>query len=500
MATELDALQLNFTASTSGAETSITRLIGKLQELSNSIGLINSGNFVANAENMVQSMNEIKTVADQTNSSNLKNIASGIKSLANSAKNISDGSNIRSFMENVASGLSELSDINTDFGGIKSLFNSISKLGTVDAGTALEKTATGLKSMQGITLPNFANAESFTEFLRGLGSKRVVAASGAITQLATGLRQFQGMSINVSGLSELAQAISVFGRKTAQTALTTIPQLATAFKDLITTLSTAPQVSRNVIDLTNALANFVANLRNVGGGATTASNGLRLFGVTASRTSKKTFSLASAIGKVYATYFLLFRGIRKIKDAIDISADLTEVQNVVDTSFGQMTDRVEEFAKSSVRDFGLSELSAKRYASRFQAMGVAMAIPAKSISEAQQQLNSINPVLAERGYSDVADSMADISLNLTKLTADMASFYNVAQEDVAKDLESVFTGSTRPLRTYGLDITNATLAEWAMKNGLDANIKSMSQAEKTLLRYQYVMANTSAVQGKLLVA
>lgn len=34
-----------------------------------------------------------------------------------------------------------------------------------------------------------------------------------------------------------------------------------------------------------------------------------------------------------------------------------------------------------------------------------------------------------------------------------------------------------------------------MKNGLDADIKSMTQAEKTLLRYQYVMANTSAAQG-----
>jgi hypothetical protein len=44
-------------------------------------------------------------------------------------------------------------------------------------------------------------------------------------------------------------------------------------------------------------------------------------------------------------------------------------------------------------------------------------------------------------------------------------------------------------------LTNATLQEWALKNGIDANVKSMSQAEKTLLRYQYVLANTSAAQG-----
>ena len=45
-----------------------------------------------------------------------------------------------------------------------------------------------------------------------------------------------------------------------------------------------------------------------------------------------------------------------------------------------------------------------------------------------------------------------------------------------------------------LDLTEATLAEWAMKNGLDANIKSMTQAQKTMLRYQYVMANATASQ------
>lgn len=93
------------------------------------------------------------------------------------------------------------------------------------------------------------------------------------------------------------------------------------------------------------------------------------------------------------------------------------------------------------------------------------------------------------------DSMADMSLNLTRLAGDMASFYDVDQADVAKSLQSIFSGTIAPLRRYGLDLTQATLSEWAMKNGLDANIKSMTQAEKVLLRYNYVMANTQAAQG-----
>ena len=93
------------------------------------------------------------------------------------------------------------------------------------------------------------------------------------------------------------------------------------------------------------------------------------------------------------------------------------------------------------------------------------------------------------------DSMADMSLNLTRLAGDMASFYDVDQADVAKSLQSIFSGTIAPLRRYGLDLTQATLSEWAMKNGLDANIKSMTQAEKVLLRYNYVVANTQAAQG-----
>lgn len=187
-------------------------------------------------------------------------------------------------------------------------------------------------------------------------------------------------------------------------------------------------------------------------------------------------------------------GVRQLfnwgKQSMEVASDLVEVQNVVDTTFGDMSYKVENFAKLSIKQFGMSELALKEYASRFQAMGVAMGISSRSIGNANSFLEK-----QTSGYIKASNSMADMSLNLTKLTADMSSFYNVEQEVVAKSLQSVFTGKTEPLRRYGLDLTQATLAEWAMKQGLDADIKSMSQAEKTMLRYQYVMANTVVAQG-----
>ena len=189
-----------------------------------------------------------------------------------------------------------------------------------------------------------------------------------------------------------------------------------------------------------------------------------------------------------------FYGIRSIfnwaKDAVQVSSDLTEIQNVVNVTFGNMTNKMEEFADTSIRDFGMSELSAKQFASRFQAMGTAMAVPVGKIQSAGKALRDMGVT-----YGETEESLADISINLTKLTADMASFYDRDQADIAKALESVYTGMTRPLRAYGLDLTQATVQEWALTHGIEANMATMTQAEKTLLRYQYVMYNTAAAQG-----
>lgn len=191
-----------------------------------------------------------------------------------------------------------------------------------------------------------------------------------------------------------------------------------------------------------------------------------------------------------------FYGVRSLvmlgKDAVELASDLTEVQNVVDHAFGAEGARaVEDFVSTSKEQFGLAELAAKQYSSRFQAMGRSMGITADMVGKAHENVGN----RMVESYRDTGDAMGAMAINLTKLTADMASFYNVEQATVAQAMNSIYTGQTRPLRQYGIDLTQATLAEWAMKNGIDADIQSMTQAEKAMLRYQYVMAQTSMVQN-----
>ena len=357
----------------------------------------------------------------------------------------------------------------TRLGRLSSALSGLSTGNLNSLSTGVNRLAGAMTAMRGIDTRTFSAVARNVSKLGSINSKQINAASGSMRQISNALKGISGMSASVKGLTDLASAIKQLGYQSSTKAIENIPKLATAMRQLMSELSKAPSVSRNIIDMTNALA----KLSRTGGAAGTAAKSITSsfsgFSSGASAVTKKSFSLASAIGKVYATYWSLFRAVGLLRDAIDISSSLTEVENVVRQTFGQYESLINNFAKTSIEKFGMSELSAKQFASRFQAMGTALDIP--------------------------QGKMAKMSIRLTELAGDMASFYDVSQEDIAKSLQSVFSGTTAPMRRYGIDLTQATLKEWALKQGLDANISSMTQAQKAMLRYQYVLAHTTNITG-----
>lgn len=351
----------------------------------------------------------------------------------------------------------------------------------------------------------------------------IQAAAQALPALSNALTQMMGSIANAGaiekGTMSLVSAITrlaTSGTKGSDAAAS-IPALTSAVLDFFRAMQSAPKVNSQTVKMASALADLAANgnkidqagqkVQNAYNGMAKSSQGavskiasgakslvshFTHIGNGASKIQKATLSLKNLLQVALGFY-----GIRSLfnwgKEAVNLASGLTEVQNVVENSFGTKgTEAVEEFAKTSIESFGMSELTAKQMASRFQAMGNAMGITAGQVASATSKVaDRMNPDI----YDTTAEAMGAMSLNLTKLAADMASFYNVEQSDVATALNSIYTGQTRPLRQYGLDLTQATLQEWALKNGIDADVQSMTQAQKTLLRYQYVLANTSSVQG-----
>lgn len=378
--------------------------------------------------------------------------------------------------------------------GLGDTLNSLNGASISNFASGMSQLATSLRSVSSIDTRTFSKIATNMEKLGNLDTARLVSSASALKSMATELSGFASISKQSAEITQLTASISKLGSKSAGYAADNIRNLGSALKEVMTTLSNAPRVSNNIIQMTNALANLSQQGSKVGSASRSLVTGFSNTSKSIKRTRSGFKGLASTIGKFYATYWLVMRAVGKLGSTVDLASQLTEVQNVVDTTFGDMASKVDDFTKTSIQDFGMSELTVKQISSRFQALGTSVGITSQQVANgtavANKALMSQNNTLYK-----TTDSMADMSLNLTRLAGDMASFYDVDQADVAKSLQSIFSGTIAPLRRYGLDLTQATLSEWAMKNGLDANIKSMTQAEKVLLRYNYVMANTQAAQG-----
>lgn len=398
----------------------------------------------------------------------------------------------------LAEGLRQFADIHIDdsLANLKFLKEALSKIGGEagsNAATALPFIAQGIREFDGLKIPQFGDElTNLALGLRALGTPNITNAATSLPFITQELRNLSGIKItaDIEKIAQLANALARFGYSKVDKAVTNMPALSKAVTELVNSLSTLPPVSENTIRLMEAMGNLNVHANNASKGTKKLGFSLKnLLGHT-NKAQKSTKSLAAAVGKLYASYWLLFRLLGKVGKAITLASDLKEVQNVVDVTFGDMADKMNEFAKNAVDTLGMSELTAKQIGSRFQAMGSAMGISNEMVKNTNAFVQA-----ATHGYADVANSMADVSINLTRLAGDMASFYNQDYAEVAERLQAVFTGQTRPLRAYGLDLTNATLQEWALNNGMKANIKTMTQAEKTLLRYQYVLAQTTAAHG-----
>lgn len=378
--------------------------------------------------------------------------------------------------------------------GLGDTLNSLNGASISNFASGMSQLATSLRSVSSIDTRTFSKIATNMEKLGNLDTARLVSSASALKSMATELSGFANISKQSAEITQLTASISKLGSKSAGYAADNIRNLGGALKEVMTTLSNAPRVSNNIIQMTNALANLSQQGSKVGSASRSLVTGFSNTTKSIKRTRSGFSGLASTIGKFYATYWLVMRAVGKLGSAVDLASQLTEVQNVVDTTFGDMASKVDDFTKTSIQDFGMSELTVKQIASRFQALGTSIGISSEQVANGTAVTNKALMSQNNTLYK-TTDSMADMSLNLTRLAGDMASFYDVDQADVAKSLQSIFSGTIAPLRRYGLDLTQATLSEWAMKNGLDANIKSMTQAEKVLLRYNYVMANTQAAQG-----
>lgn len=157
------------------------------------------------------------------------------------------------------------------------------------------------------------------------------------------------------------------------------------------------------------------------------------------------------------------------KAAIDAASDLSEVQNVVDVTFGDSSGMIDAWSKQAGKAYGLTEKQAKQYTATIGAM------------------------LKSQGMAD--DEIVKTSTDLAGLAADMASFYNLDFDTAFQKIRSGISGETEPLKQLGINMSAANLEAFRLAQGIEKTYAAMSQSEQTALRYQYIMQATADAQG-----
>ena len=155
--------------------------------------------------------------------------------------------------------------------------------------------------------------------------------------------------------------------------------------------------------------------------------------------------------------------------AIKFAADMEESLNKVDVSFGESSQRVKDFADTTLREFGIAEGSALEMTALFGDMATGMGISQKAA--------------------------ADMSIELAGLAGDLASFKNIRIDVAQTALKSIFTGETESLKNLGIVMTQANLDAFALSQGMKRQVSEMSEAEKINLRLAFVLDRTKNAQG-----
>lgn len=399
----------------------------------------------------------------------------------------------------------------------------------------LDRLTTSLSRVNGINLNGLANGvqrlgnamqvmntiktADFTRLatnLTKLGTVNVSALNSAASSMSHLTRAFNSLgtvSANAQAVGEMAKNIAKLGNKSVQTAITNIPQLATAMNNLMTTLSRSPQVSQNIIQMTNALANLTSQGSKVGSASNSIVRGLNRTTTATKKASSGFKGLASYIGKFYATYFMVIRGLKGLWRSIESTADYIEAYNYFNVSLGkigsdwsyQWRQYGYESAESYAESFStrlserLGKLSGLQVTLGADGQGLLtesgfknLGLNIQEITQYASQLASVTNSVGQTGETSLA-----IASSFTKLAGDISSLFNVDYSSVAKNLQSGLIGQSRALYKYGIDITNATLQTYAYNLGLSKSVSEMTQAEKMQLRMIAILDQSKVSWGDL---
>lgn len=379
-------------------------------------------------------------------------------------------------LSSVAKSVSQMGSINVKASGINLLTNSLTRLVKESANFDPSKMTQIRDSLKSITDIGDAS-ENMIEFVKSLSSfarsgEKMKETAQVFPALGRQLLQFFALMQNVTvsdNTVRLAEALAMIAKSgtKAGTAMENLKGQATGF-------SKAMRLATGIVNgLENGLKSLLNIAKKLGSGALTGLRNLFMQISGLGKSSTAVTGLTANIKTLLGT-MIGFHGIVGLfnwsKQMMTMGADVTEIDHIVQSVFGEdMVGEVEAWANEAVEKFGIASTAAKQYAGTMSAMFQASNI-------ARQDANKM-------------------STDLVGLAGDLSAFYNIDTETAYNKIKSGMAGMVRPLRDLGIDLSVATLKEYALAQGITKSWTEMTQAEKVMLRYRYLMDATKQQQG-----
>lgn len=150
-------------------------------------------------------------------------------------------------------------------------------------------------------------------------------------------------------------------------------------------------------------------------------------------------------------------------------SDHAERLNVIHIAFEEFADETKEWAQQFADATNRSSSELLGFAGNFQRI--------------------LNPIMGG------AEAAKDMSMQLTELAIDFGSLGNFTPTEAFEKLRSGITGESEPLKDLGIIMNDATLKAYALSQGIDKSVESMGAAEKTALRYQFIISQSGLAMG-----
>ena len=368
--------------------------------------------------------------------------------------------------------------------------------GISDLTSSLERLKTVAKGGAGLTAVS-KQLQTLTSSTQG-----AVSASQKVSNLASALSKLQGIQKS-SGMNSVANALKKINEiNLSNISVDKMQSLTTALNELGSVqksdgLNSAVNALRKIPDIIDSLDDsklsrfatqmnkVAASIRPLATEMQKVSNGFAAFpiriqkiissnaGLTASNTkAAKSFSLFSNnITGTLANITLFGYTIDKIADVVSdwvkSANDYVENINLFQVSMGEFYGEAYEYSQLVNDKLGIDPSEWMRNQGVFMSMA--------------------------NGFGLARDQAYALSEGLTELSYDLSSLYNEDVEQSALRLQSALSGEIEPIRRLGISISQATLQEYALEQGINENIEAMTEQEKAILRTLVLMEGAGRI-------